>query len=107
MLGIHLVMLSGQPGRIVTTEHRINLKRGACPAHRMSYLQGPEMREVTSKPIVEKLRAGIFEMANRKLASTVVFVAKKDGLLRFCVDYRKSNIETVPKTYPCHCWMTA
>ena len=42
---------------------------------------------------------GIIEPAASPWASNVVLVRKKDGTLRFCIDYRKLNSVTYKDTY--------
>jgi len=50
---------------------------------------------------VEEMRAhGIVEPAASLWASNVVLVKKKDGSVRFCVDYRQLNSVTVQDSYP-------
>jgi len=50
---------------------------------------------------VEEMRShGIIEPASSPWASNVVLVRKKDGALRFCVDYRAVNNVTYQDTYP-------
>src|SRR6201999_20085 len=48
----------------------------------------------------ENLKSGRIRPSKSPMASSVFFVKKKDGLLRFVQDYRKLNAMTIWNRYP-------
>ena len=56
--------------------------------------------EAIDQQVEEMRQHGIIEPAASPWASNVVLVRKKDGSLRFCVDYRALNSITYKDTYP-------
>ena len=49
--------------------------------------------------IQEMLDIGAIQKSHSPWASTVVLVQKKDGSLRFCIDLRKLNNQTIKDAY--------
>ena len=100
MLRKHSSLWSGALGTIRATEHCIALEPGTKPIRSMPYRKGPAMRDMVANAVNEMLKAGVIEPASTKWASPVVLVPKRDGSLRFCVDYRRLNAKTAADSYP-------
>lgn len=52
------------------------------------------------KQLDQILAAGVVEPALSEWAANVVLAKKKDGSLRFCIDYRQLNEHTKKDSYP-------
>ncbi len=66
------------------------------PARRMPTTK----REEAEKAIDEMRKHGVIEQSTSPWSSPIVLVRKKDGSMRFCVDYRKLNSITKKDSYP-------
>ena len=100
MLKKYESMWNGSLGKISVTEHRIQLKDDAQPVHLQPYRAGPKAREFETAEVQRMLDNDVIEPAVSEWAAPVVIVSKKDGSLRFCIDYRKLNDLTVKDSYP-------
>lgn len=60
----------------------------------------PFRREEVHKLLKDMLERDVIQPSSSPWASPVVLVQKKDGTLRFCVDYRKLNAITRKDAYP-------
>ena len=58
------------------------------------------MQPEVDKEMSRILEQGVVEPGQSPWASPVVLVRKKDGSIRFCVDYRKLNAITRFDAYP-------
>ena len=63
------------------------------------YIPHPARQEV-AELLKEMQEANVIKPCKSPWASPVVLVRKKDGTLRFCVDYRKLNEVTKADTFP-------
>ncbi|CAA0830064.1 Uncharacterized mitochondrial protein AtMg00860, partial [Striga hermonthica] len=91
-------LLGGPPDCQV--EFTIDLVPGAGPVSKAPYRMAPkELQELKAK-IQELLRLGFIRPSVLPWGAPVVFVKKKDGSMRMCIDYRELNTLTVKNKYP-------
>lgn len=82
-----------------TVQHNIDTS-GYQPLNHPPYRAGPKEREVIEKQINDMLDNEVIQPSTSPWSSPVVLVNKKDGSIRFCVDYRKLNNITKKDVYP-------
>jgi hypothetical protein len=81
-------------------DHAIDLMPGAEPPSRPIYrLTYKEMNELKNQ-LTELLKKGFIRPSVSPYGAPVLFVHKKDGTLRLCVDYRALNKITIKNRYP-------
>ena len=69
------------------------------PIHQQPYRTPYSQREKIAELIVDMEQRGIVQPSSSPWASPVVLVPKKDGRVRFCVDYRRLNAATKKDVY--------
>ena len=74
-------------------EHTIDTG-GSKPIKEEAHQVPFTLRERVSEMVKEMLKGGIISESSSPWARPVVIVRKKDGSLRFCVDYRQLNAIT-------------
>lgn len=93
-------MWDGHLGSVSGACHSFRLKADSQPVQAVPYRAGPKMREHEKAEIDKMLKAKVIEPSTSEWASPIVFAPKKDGTLRFCIDYRKLNAMTIRDSYP-------
>jgi hypothetical protein len=81
-------------------EFAIELIPGTAPISKRAYrVSDPELVEL-KKQIDELLEKGYIRPSTLPWAAPVLFVEKKDGTKRMCIDYRSLNEVTIKNKYP-------
>jgi hypothetical protein len=80
-------------------EFVIELQPGTAPISKRSYRLPPKELAELNKQLQELLDKGYIRPSSSPWGCPVLFVKKKDGSLRFCVDYRPLNAVTIKNKY--------
>ncbi|GJU95464.1 putative reverse transcriptase domain-containing protein [Tanacetum coccineum] len=81
-------------------ESQIDLVPGATPVARAPYRLAPsEMKEVAEQ-LQDLTDKGFIRPSSSPWGARVLFVKKKDGSFRMCIDYKELNKLTVKNRYP-------
>jgi hypothetical protein len=86
-------------GRTNIVKHQIDVGN-AKPIRQRFYRTHPNEDMFIKEELDRMLKKGLIKRSKSPWASPVVLVKKKNGKLRFCVDYRKLNTETRKDAYP-------
>ncbi|GJX98114.1 putative reverse transcriptase domain-containing protein [Tanacetum coccineum] len=81
-------------------EFQINLMPGAAPVARAPYRLAPSEMKELSEQLQELSDKGFIRPSSSPWGAPVLFVKKKDGSFRMCIDYRELNKLTVKNRYP-------
>ena len=89
----------GEVGYTDRTTHVINVGNALpvkIPPRKTSFAE----KELIESTVSDLLQSGKIKGSYSPWASPIVLVKKKDGTMRFCIDYRRLNDVTVKDAYP-------
>ncbi|GKB81453.1 putative reverse transcriptase domain-containing protein [Tanacetum coccineum] len=81
-------------------EFQIDLVPGAAPVARAPYRLAPSEMKELSEQLKELSDKGFIRPSSSPWGAPVLFVKKKDGSFRMCIDYQELNKLTVKNRYP-------
>lgn len=82
------------------TSHHITLIEGTQPTHRTQYRLSPAEKQELETQVDDLLKKGFIKESDSPYNAPVLFVKKKSGELRMCVDYRLLNLHTIKDRFP-------
>ena len=81
-------------------DHKIELTPGSAPPSRpIIRLSANELEEL-KKQLEELIKAGFIQPSKSPFGAPILFVKKKDGTMRMCIDYRALDNITIKNSYP-------
>ena len=81
-------------------DYEIKLELGKEPTFGPIYAQSERELKALRKYLDDNTAKGFIRKSESRAVYPILFVPKKDGELRLCVDYRKLNAITIKNRYP-------
>ena len=81
-------------------EHEIKTDPEAEPPNRAPYKLGPNEQDELESQIKDLVAQGFIRPSVSPYGAPVLFVPKKDGRWRMCIDYRALNKQTIKDKFP-------
>ncbi len=88
-----------RPGFTTVVEHSIPLK-DPTPVRQRMYRVPERLLPSLKAEVEEMLALGVIERSSSEWSNPVVLVPKKDGTMRFCIDFRRVNAQSHFDAYP-------
>ena len=87
-------------GRTTLMEHHMNVKQGTKPIKQHPYRLPLAKRKDAEDEIKAMAERDLIEPSTSPWSSPAIMVPKKNGGIRFCIDYRRLNEVTIPDSMP-------
>ena len=81
-------------------QHQIKIEPGSKPPYRPPYQLGAAEQDELEEQVKDLLAQGFIRPSCSPYGAPVLFVPKKDGRWRMCIDYRALNKQTIKDHYP-------
>ena len=81
-------------------EFGIDLVPGVTPMSKAPYRLSPAKLKELKQQLQELTESGFIRPSTSPWGAPVLFVKKKDGSLRMCINYRMLNSVTIKNKYP-------
>jgi hypothetical protein len=81
-------------------DHRIEILPGSSPTSKPTYRFSPKENDELKRQLADLFAKGFIQPSKSPYGAPVLFVRKKNGKMRLCMDYRELNRITVKNKYP-------